>query len=131
MTRTGTNPDFTEEIAALIRELRRDKPVLATRLESAFERLTNRPPTTSPTGESAVAEPPGYVSTGEAAAALGVSPNTVKKWVRLGYVRDFWVLPGSGYVKIARTEIDRIQHQSSVRRDVPGPTAVPRSDGEE
>lgn len=61
-------------------------------------------------------EPAGYLSTGEAAAAMGVSPNTVKKWVRLGHITDVWALPGSGYLKIARSEIDRIRAEGTPPR---------------
>jgi predicted site-specific integrase-resolvase len=47
---------------------------------------------------------------------MGVSPNTVKKWVRLGHITDVWALPGSGYLKIARSEIDRIRAEGTPPR---------------
>jgi hypothetical protein len=87
------------ELRDLVAELARDRPAAAGRLEAVADRLRER----------SLLEPAGYVTTGEAATALGVSPNTVKKWVRLGYITDVWALPGSGYLKIARSEIERIR----------------------
>lgn len=91
--------DVERDLEDLRRDLQRERPALAERLEQVVDRIRDGSP----------AEPAGYISTGEAAAALGVSPNTVKKWVRLGFVRDFWTLPGSGYLKIARSEVERIK----------------------
>lgn len=42
-------------------------------------------------------------------------PNTIKKWVRIAIVKDFWTLPGSGYLKIARTEVNRIRETGATR----------------
>lgn len=92
-------PDIQRDLEDLQRELERDRPALAQRLEAVVERIKEESPS----------EPAGYVSTGEAAAGLNVSVNTVKKWVRLGIIRDFWTLPGSGYLKIARSEVERIK----------------------
>ena len=98
MNNRGFAPDVERDLEDLRRDLERERPALAQRLEQVVERIKESP-----------AEPAGYVSTGEAAAALNVSVNTVKKWVRLGIVRDFWTLPGSGYLKIARSEVERIK----------------------
>jgi hypothetical protein len=99
MTKRSLAADVERDLDDLRRDLERERPALAERLENVVERIRDGAPT----------EPAGYVSTGEAAAALGVSPNTIKKWVRLGFIRDFWTLPGSGYLKIARTEVERIR----------------------
>ena len=102
MSRRSLSPEVERDLEDLQRELERDRPALAERLGQVVERLRDD-----------AGEPAGYVTTGEAAAALGVSPNTVKKWVRLGFVRDFWTLPGSGYLKIARSEVERIKAESA------------------
>lgn len=99
MNNRALAPDLERDLEDLRRDLERERPALAQRLEQVVERIINESP----------AEPAGYVSTGEAAAALNVSVNTLKKWVRLGIVRDFWTLPGSGYLKIARSEVERIK----------------------
>src|SRR5688572_17339990 len=96
-------PDVQRDLDDLQRELQQERPALAQRLEEVVERIKGDAPV----------EPAGYVSTGEAAAGLDVSVNTVKKWVRMGIIRDFWALPGSGYLKIARTEIDRIKAEGT------------------
>jgi predicted site-specific integrase-resolvase len=70
--------------------------------------------------EQAALEPTGYITTGAAAADLGVSPNTVKKWVRLGSITDVWALPGSGYLKIARSEIERIRTAGTPTQEAKG-----------
>lgn len=98
MTNRSLAPDVERELEDLRRELEHDRPALADRLEQVVDKIREAP-----------TEPAGYLTTGEAATALGVSPNTVKKWVRLGFITDFWTLPGSGYLKIARSEIDRIR----------------------
>lgn len=87
-----------EELDELRREIATEQPELAGRLARIADQLTT---TTRPTRE--------YISTGEAATALSVSPNTIKKWVRVGVIRDFWMLPGSGYIKIARSEVERLR----------------------
>src|SRR5919197_851507 len=92
------SPQDERDLEDLLRDLEVERPALAQRLEQVVERI--REPGS---------EPVDYVSTGEAAAALGVSPNTVKKWVRLGIVTDVWTLPGSASLKIARSEIERIR----------------------
>jgi hypothetical protein len=104
MTRANLSPQLERELEDIQRQLAEDQPALAERFEQVVEAL--RLETT---------EPEGYISTGEAATALGVSPNTVKKWVRMGIIRDFWTLPGSGYVKIARAEIQRIRAEGAPR----------------
>ena len=50
-----------------------------------------------------------YVRLGEASRDLGVSRNTLKKWVRGGLVRDSMQLPGSNEVRVARSEIERLR----------------------
>lgn len=98
MTRSELAPDVERKLAELRRDLDEQHPNLATRLDDVVDSLRTEPE-----------EPAGYMSTGQAAAALGVSANTVKKWVRFGFIRDFWTLPGSGYIKIASSEVDRIK----------------------
>lgn len=109
MTRSNLSPQLERELDEIQRQLAADQPALAERFLQVVDAL--RVETT---------EPDGYISTGEAAAALGVSPNTVKKWVRMGIIRDFWTLPGSGYVKIARAEVQRIRDEGAPRT-VEGP----------
>lgn len=104
MARSNLSPQLERELSDIQRSLAEREPALAERLEQVVDAI--RVETT---------EPEGYVSTGEAATALGVSPNTVKKWVRMGIIRDFWTLPGSGYVKIARSEIQRIREEGAPR----------------
>jgi excisionase family DNA binding protein len=83
------------ELDEVLRALEGERPDLAERLARVADELGR--------------EPRDYVSPGEAAEALGVSRNTVKKWVRLGIIRDVWSLPGSGYLKIRRSELERIR----------------------
>ncbi|OGO56670.1 MAG: hypothetical protein A2Z32_11480 [Chloroflexi bacterium RBG_16_69_14] len=92
-----------------MRDLERDRPALAHRLEQVVDRLKAEAP-----------EPAGHLSTGGAAAALDVSVNTAKKWVRLGFIREFWTLPGSGYLKIARSEVERIKAEGMPRPEQHG-----------
>jgi hypothetical protein len=99
---TQLSGEVERELADLMAELGRESPALAERIGTVLSRIVVPAPNESD-----------FVSTGEAAAALGVSPNTVKKWVRLGYIRDFWTLPGSGYIKIARTEVARIRAEGA------------------
>lgn len=47
-----------------------------------------------------------YVTTGDVARALGVSPNTVKSWIRKGELEA--VRLPSGHHRIPRGEVDRI-----------------------
>lgn len=92
-------PETEREIDDLVRELRIDRPLLAHRLATVAAEIK----------ADSQRDPGDYVSTGEAAAALQVSPNTLKKWIRLGLIRDFWTLPGSGYLRVARSEVERIR----------------------
>lgn len=110
MSRRTQTQDVERELRTLSAELSEERPALARRLESAADRLR----------EQVAPEPAGYVTTGEAAAALGVSPNTVKKWVRTGIIRDVWALPGSGYLKIAHGEVDRIRTAGTPARTAEG-----------
>lgn len=104
MVRSNLSPQLERELSDIQRSLAEREPALAERLEQVVDAI--RVETT---------EPEGYMSTGEASSALGVSPNTVKKWVRMGIIRDFWTLPGSGYVKIARSEVQRIREEGAPR----------------
>lgn len=58
--------------------------------------------------EQATREAP-YLTTGEAADALGVSLNTLKKWVRLGLIRDAYRTDG-GHLRIAAADVARVAH---------------------
>jgi hypothetical protein len=102
--------DAERELRELSAELSTEQPTVAERLAAVADRLRAQ----------ASLEPGRYVTTGEAAAALGVSPNTIKKWVRLGYITDVWALPGSGYLKIARSEIERIRTAGTPRQEAKG-----------
>jgi excisionase family DNA binding protein len=104
MTRSNLSPQLERELDDIQRRLAERQPDLAERFEQVVDALRVE-----------TAEPEDYMSTGEAASALGVSPNTVKKWVRMGIIRDFWTLPGSGYVKIARSEVQRIREEGAPR----------------
>lgn len=111
MTRRTLSPDLERDLNDLRRDLQRERPEMAERLEQVVERIRD---------DASSMEPADYVSTGEAAAALQVSPNTVKKWVRLGYITKVWALPGSGYLKIARSEIERIRAAGAPHREGQG-----------
>lgn len=103
MSVEGVGAEVRAELEDVRQALERERPELADRLAWVVEQL-------APDGVGApTTEPKAYWSTGAAAAKLGVSPNTVKKWVRTGVIRDFWVMPGSGYVKVAPAEIERLR----------------------
>jgi excisionase family DNA binding protein len=102
MTRPSLPEHLERELEDISRRIADQQPELAERFGTFVDAL-----------RESRGEPEGYMSTGEAAQALGVSPNTVKKWVRMGIVRDFWTLPGSGYVKIARAEVQRIRAEGA------------------
>jgi hypothetical protein len=93
------NAEVRAELEDVRQALEGERPELADRLARVVEQLA---PADSP-------DPKAYWSTGAAATRLGVSPNTIKKCVRTGVIRDFWVMPGSGYIKIAPAEIDRLR----------------------
>jgi excisionase family DNA binding protein len=104
---TPTIRDRLEEIS---REVAAERPELAQRLARIADEVAPFTPSTAAD----------YISTGEAAAALGVSVNTVKKWVRAGVIRDFWTLPASGYIKIARSEVERVRNAGKPRIEEDG-----------
>lgn len=108
MTQTDASASIEQALQDIQVELASDRPDLARRLGALVQQIRHEP-----------TEPVGYISTGEAAKLLAVSPNTVKKWVRMGVVTDFWTLPGSGYLKIARTEVDRIRESGAAREIEP------------
>ncbi len=89
------------ELAKLREDLRAIRPDLAERLDGVVGAQA------SLRGE--------YVRLGEASQALGVSRNTLKKWIRGGLVRDVMQLPDSGEMRVARAEIARL-HDYALRR---------------
>jgi hypothetical protein len=95
----GVNADVRAELEDVRQALEHERPELADRLARVVDQLA----------PADAGEPKAYWSTGAAATRLGVSPNTIKKWVRTGVIRDFWVMPGSGYLKIAPAEIERLR----------------------
>jgi excisionase family DNA binding protein len=50
-----------------------------------------------------------YLTTGDAADSLGVSINTLKKWVRLGLIRDAYRTEG-GHLRVAAADVARVAH---------------------
>ena len=52
--------------------------------------------------------------TGEASKALGVSRNTLKKWVKVGLIASV-SLPGGTEIRIPREEIDRVRDYAIAR----------------
>ncbi len=62
-----------------------------------------------------------YLTSTEAAEALGVSRNTVKKWARLGYLRDSYRTDG-GHVRIPRREVERAARLERLMDEAPDPT---------
>ena len=69
-----------------------------------------------------------YLTSTEAAEALGVSRNTVKKWARLGYLPDVYRTDG-GHVRIPRREIDRVARLERLIAETPEPTGpAPEAD---
>jgi hypothetical protein len=63
-----------------------------------------------------------YESVPKAARLLGVSPNTMKRWVAAGTFRGVIRTPG-GQARIPTVEIDRLRETSSALADVFGPLA--------
>jgi excisionase family DNA binding protein len=69
-----------------------------------------------------------YLTSTEAAEALGVSRNTVKKWARLGYLHDAYRTDG-GHVRIPRREVDRVAGLERLMAETPEPTGpAPEAD---
>jgi excisionase family DNA binding protein len=69
-----------------------------------------------------------YLTSTEAAEALGVSRNTVKKWTRLGYLHDAYRTDG-GHVRIPRREVDRVARVELLITETPEPTGpAPEAD---
>jgi excisionase family DNA binding protein len=64
---------------------------------------------------------PEYLTSTDAAEALGVSRNTVKMWARLGYLRDSYRTDG-GHVRIPRREVDRVARLERLVAATPQPT---------
>lgn len=62
-----------------------------------------------------------YLTSTEAAEALGVSRNTVKKWARLGYLHGAYRTDG-GHVRIPRREVDRVARLEGLMAETPEPT---------
>jgi excisionase family DNA binding protein len=62
-----------------------------------------------------------YLTSTEAAEALGVSRNTVKKWARLGYLHDAYRTDG-GHVRVPRREVDRVARLEGLIAATPEPT---------
>jgi excisionase family DNA binding protein len=65
-----------------------------------------------------------YVSSGEAAQALGVSINTLKKWVRLGLIRDAHRTAG-GHLRIAESDVARVAELNRLLLDAPDLRPMP------
>ena len=61
-----------------------------------------------------MAEPNGGLLIGEAARALGVSPDTLRRWERAGKLRSS--RDAAGRRRIARSEIERLAQQPSRHR---------------
>jgi excisionase family DNA binding protein len=70
-----------------------------------------------------------FLTSTEAAEALGVSRNTVKKWARLGYLHDAYRTDG-GHVRIPRREVDRVARLEGLVAETPEPTG-PAPEAEE
>lgn len=69
-----------------------------------------------------------YLTSTEAAEALGVSRNTVKKWARLGYLHDAYRTEG-GHVRIPRREVDRVARLEGLMAATSEPTGpAPEAD---
>jgi excisionase family DNA binding protein len=62
-----------------------------------------------------------YLTSTQAAEALGVSRNTVKKWARLGYLADSYRTDG-GHVRIPRREVERVARLEHLIVASPEPT---------
>jgi excisionase family DNA binding protein len=62
-----------------------------------------------------------FLTSTEAAEALGVSRNTVKKWARLGYLHDSYRTDG-GHVRIPRREVDRVARLERLIAETPEPS---------
>ncbi|MBI2777147.1 MAG: excisionase family DNA-binding protein [Chloroflexi bacterium] len=70
-----------------------------------------------------------YLTSTQAAEALGVSRSTEKKWARLGYEHDAYRTDG-GQVLIPRREVDRVTRLEGHMAETPGPTGpAPEAEG--
>lgn len=59
-----------------------------------------------------------YLTTGAAASELGVSINTLKKWVRLGLIRDAYRTEG-GHLRLAAADVARVVALNRAIRETP------------
>jgi excisionase family DNA binding protein len=91
-----------EETEAILAEVRQRDAHLGSRLRDLIDRLQRRH------GVSPDAGGTEYLSTGDAARLLGVSINTAKKWIRLGYIKGAFETPG-GHLRIPSSEVERVR----------------------
>ncbi len=115
MTIANRPTTLDNELRTALEELRAVDTARATRLTTLIE-------------ERDRARETEYLTSTEAAEALGVSRNTVKKWARLGYLHDVYHTDG-GHVRIPRREVERVARLERALAETPEPTGpAPEAD---
>jgi excisionase family DNA binding protein len=89
------------EMVKLREDLLAVRPDLAVRLDAILDARSS-------------ADADQNMRTGEASKALGVSRNTLKKWVKVGLIAAV-SLPGGTEMRIPRKEIDRVRDYAIAR----------------
>lgn len=107
MTLANRARTVDDELQTVLDEVRAADPQLASRLMTLLQ-------------ERDRARETEYLTSTEAAKALGVSRNTLKKWVRLGYIHDSYRTDG-GHVRIPRLEVERVARLERALAETPSP----------
>ncbi len=107
MTLANRTRTVDEELRTALDDVRAIDPALGNRVATLIEERERSRDTE-------------YLTSTEAAEALGVSRNTVKKWARLGYLHDAYRTDG-GHVRIPRREVDRVARLERLTAETPEP----------
>ncbi|MDA8203562.1 MAG: excisionase family DNA-binding protein [Chloroflexi bacterium] len=107
MTLANRTRTVDEELRTALDDVRAIDPALGNRVATLIEERERSRDTE-------------YLTSTEAAEALGVSRNTVKKWARLGYLHDAYRTDG-GHVRIPRHEVDRVARLERLMAETPEP----------
>jgi excisionase family DNA binding protein len=116
MTFANRTRTVDDELRTALEDVRALDPALGNRVATLIEQRDR-------------SRDPEYLTSTEAAESLGVSRNTVKKWIRLGYLRDSYRTDG-GHVRIPRREVDRVARLERVMAETPEPMGPASEAGE-